>query len=127
MIIHENANCKKKLRSLSLPQVYVKPFPDPSDDGGGAGAAASMWTTGTDANGDKNVGKNGTAFTPTIRKATAQLYKVTQDPQIEQLPSNSGKKVGLIASKTVLSVGLFVSKSLDLSYRRSILNIDIIV
>ena len=97
----------QELRNLQK-KVYVKPFPDPAvGAGGGCGGtpttAASTWSVTDAAMG----GDGGATFTPTIRKGTAQLFKVMPDfqlvetpppPQQQQHPSNSGKKVNLLTS-----------------------------
>ena len=57
--------------------------------------AASSWNLG--AEGAVAAGSDGSgvaAFTPTIRKGAAQLFKVTPDSSLVEIPpSNSGKKV----------------------------------
>lgn len=78
----------QELRNLQK-KVYVKPFPDPADEGAGAGAAMSSWNVSDGAEAEGNV----VGFTPTIRSGTVLSYKVTQDTQnTEVQPSNSGKK-----------------------------------
>ena len=94
----------------------MKPFPDPTSspaDAVSADPTAASWrvkeTNGAENGANAEGGEVGAAFTPTIRKGAAQMFKVAPEapPTVEAqspqpLPSNSGKKVSARVSSVAL-------------------------